>query len=93
MSAFDPKRTYLTLDLDHFEAAVLTRRSTPLRERAAAQRPTTRPLARCEEMIERFAEPVAAHVLQAATEQQAILGVLPTADRVEHQLWTVVAQR
>src|SRR5262249_46697648 len=44
-------------------------------------------------MIERLAEPVAANVLEAATEDQTVFNPLPTAERPEDQLPTVLSQR
>jgi len=57
------------------------------------QEATARSLARREEMIERLAEPVAAHILEAAAEDQAVVGLLPAVDRSEDQPATVVGHR
>src|SRR5215831_7501695 len=57
------------------------------------QEATARSLARREKMIERLAEPVAAHILEAAAEDQAVVGLLPVVDRSEDQPATVVGHR
>jgi hypothetical protein len=44
-------------------------------------------------MVQRLTKPIAAHILDAAAEDQAILGVLPAVNRVEDQPTTIVAQR
>jgi hypothetical protein len=51
-----------------------------------------RSMAGCEDMIERLTEPVAAHILKAAAQDQVILGHLPAAERSEEQLATVDGQ-
>ena len=53
---------------------------------------TARSMAGCEDMIERLTEPVAAHILEAAAQDQVVLGHLPAAERSEEQLATFGGQ-